>query len=196
MAVDYLSLEEAAAVSAGQVFRGKAEATKPNIHGVRLLQIKDIREGVYEESPLPWANIEGDKLPFIFTGGELVVPLRGERSDVMLVRGPLLEPTTAPNQVAIIRPNQQLIEPSFLFWYLNSNEGNKAIGSLRIGTTVGHISIKTLKTIRIPLLAIEDQKKIAKIYHNWLERRDALHRLLELGGELSHGLCHKILERG
>ncbi|UAW99806.1 restriction endonuclease subunit S [Halopseudomonas nanhaiensis] len=195
MATDFKTLETVASVCAGHVFRGKAEAAEPS-SGVRLLQIKDIREGLYEGGHLSWANVDPERLSFEFEGGELVIPLRGERSDVMYISDSLEGPTTAPNQVAVIRPNTKIIEPLFLLWYLNSTDGHGAISSLRIGTTVGHISVKNLKTISIPSPLLEDQKKIAAVYANWLERRKALRKAIELGSELSHGLCYRILNRG
>lgn len=184
-------LSEIAIISAGQTFRGRSESDNAD-SGVRLLQIKDIKEGVYSGAELPWADIDVEKSIVLLNGGELLLPLRGNRSDVMLYEKKHTWPVTTPNQVAIIRP--QRVHGPYLLWFLNSWEGRTQINARRSGTTVGHISVKSLADITLPLPELSVQLKIANVYANWLEQHSILEEMIGLGAEMAETLCVELIE--
>lgn len=186
-------LEDIALISAGQTFRGKSEAAGESGFA-RLLQIKDIKEGVYSGGDLPWAAVEEEKLSARLLGGELLLPLRGNRSEAMLYRKSSDVPVTTPNQVAIIKPFDEFLNPFFLLWFLNSGKGRAQIDSMRIGSTVGHISVKALKGIEVTVPSQKNQQRIASVYENWLRQREVLSEMMIRGAELAETLCYELLK--
>ncbi|VVO77234.1 hypothetical protein PS876_01610 [Pseudomonas fluorescens] len=185
-------LGDVASITAGQTFRGRSE-TDGEIGFAKLLQIKDVKEGVYPGGDLPWAAVEEERLTVRLRGGELLLPLRGNRSDTMLYLKRNEVPTTTPNQVAIITPCQENLNPFFLLWFLNSGKGRAQIDSMRTGSTVGHISVKALKTIEITIPGQESQQSIASVYENWLRQREVLSEMLIRGAELAETICYQML---
>lgn len=183
-----IKLSEIALISAGQTFRGKAESETGN-SSVKLLQIKDVKEGFYAGGALPWADVDLKKKPILLNGGELLLPLRGNRSEVMLYEPHDTCPVTTPNQVAIVRLVSTAVRPEYLLWYLNSNEGRAQIDLTRSGTTVGHISTKSLADIDLIVPTPAIQYEISRIYANWLEQRKILVQMIDVVAEMSEILC-------
>lgn len=178
----------------GQTFREKAEATNSN-SGVRLIQIKDIREGeMLGTDILPYAEIEPSKLKVKLTGGEILLPLRGTRTAAMIFRkSHIPEDVTTTNQVAIISPKDSRVKLEFLHWYFNSSIGRKALDAIRTGVTIPNISIKNLSEIIIPLPNTDVQNKIIKLYNAWNSQKAVLHELLSNGEKLADAAFLKII---
>ena len=68
-----------------------------------------------------------------------------------------------PSSLCRIRITSQDIMPSFLAWYLNSSFFNKQIAKHIQTSTINIISMKMINNIKIPLIGIDTQKKIADI---------------------------------
>ena len=70
------------------------------------------------------------------------------------------EKFVALSSLAIIKPNTDIIEPDFLYYILSTDWFiNKAIDN-KTGVAIKRIVLKTLKTIKIPLLSISKQQEI------------------------------------
>lgn len=187
-------LSSIAKISLGQTFREKAEATSDE-SGIRLIQIKDIREGAFfDAQELPFAEIDPAKVKATLAFGDVLLPLRGNRSEAMIYsvsNSDILVTTT--NQVAVIRAEGQGVSSAYFHWYLNSPFGRRALDSIRGGATIPNISIKNLSEIEVPIPSVEDQSMILKIYDNWCRQKSALQALLVNGENLMAGACVKVL---
>jgi restriction endonuclease S subunit len=193
-----MTLKEIATIGAGQTFRDKAESANSD-SAIRLLQIKDIREGRFSNADtLPFANLDPSALRVKLRQGEILLPLRGGRSEAMLFDiSDTSQIATTTNQVAIIYPYSDLVIPEFLLWYLNSSHGKQIIFSKKTGSTILQLSTKTLAdlTIDVPPLAV--QSKIAEIYENWQQQKNVLNELISNGEVLVERLCfEKIANAG
>ncbi|EIP9979929.1 type I restriction endonuclease subunit M, partial [Salmonella enterica] len=105
-------LYEVAEVTGGHTFRTKAEAASGH---VRLLQIKDIQEGILTDfSALPFADIQPEKLKINLQTNDILLPLRGERIPAMMIVNQQSTLVTTTNQIAVIRVNSLLINPEYL----------------------------------------------------------------------------------
>ncbi|WP_277590865.1 hypothetical protein [Pseudomonas chlororaphis] len=190
-------LFDVADVSLGQTFRERAETDEP-MSGIRLIQIKDIREGELRDiTDLPYADIEPSKLKVKLLTGDLLLPLRGTRTEAMIFRGEgAVGEVTTTNQVAIIRPMTELVSLDYLHWFFNSEIGSVALESIRTKATIPNISVRNLIEISLPVPDVEGQKKIVEIYHNWRMQKEALRELLRNGEKIVASAAYKILSRG
>lgn len=190
-------LSDIADVSLGQTFRERAE-TDNSISGIRLIQIKDVREGELRDvASLPYADIEPSKLKVKLLAGDLLLPLRGTRTEAMIFRvANSSGEVTTTNQVAIIRPRMGLVSLDYLHWFFNSAMGSLALESIRTTATIPNISVKNLAEIKLPVPDFDSQESIVAIYHNWRMQKEALHELLRNGEKIVASAAHKILSRG
>lgn len=189
-------LSHIAHVSLGQTFRERAETDSPE-SGVRLIQIKDVREGELSDiNTLPYADIEPSKLKVKLLKGDLLLPLRGTRTEAMMFRGGSCDVTTT-NQVAIIRPKQDgRVKLEYLHWFFNSAMGSVVLESIRTAASIPNISIKNLLAISLPVPSLEDQEKIIAIYCNWCAQKKALHDLILNGEKLMASVAQEMLGGG
>lgn len=189
-------LSHIAYVSLGQTFRERAETDSPE-SGVKLIQIKDIREGgVNDLTSLPYADIEPSKLKIKLVKGDLLLPLRGARTEAMIFKGECGDVTTT-NQVAIIRPRQEeRIKLEYLHWFFNSAMGGATLDSIRTTASIPNISIKNLLAISLPVPSLEEQEKIVAIYSNWRAQKKVLNGLMANGERLMASVAQKMLGGG
>ncbi|MHC8312598.1 restriction endonuclease subunit S [Pseudomonas sp. GT1P32] len=190
-------LSSVAKISVGQTFREKAEAISDE-SGIRLIQIKDIREGaLIDADELSFAEIDPAKIKAPLTFGDVLLPLRGNRSEAMLYNvknSDILVVTT--NQVAVIKSLDQGVGSAYFHWYLNSPFGRRALDSIRGGATIPNISIKNLSEIEIPIPSPEDQGMILQIYDSWCKQKSVLQELLVNGESLMASACMQVLGGG
>lgn len=189
-------LSDIADVSLGQTFRERAE-TDNSVSGIRLIQIKDVREGELRDvASLPYADIEPSKLKVTLLTGDLLLPLRGTRTEAMIFRGANSPgEVTTTNQVAIIRPRMGLVSLDYLHWFFNSAMGSIALESIRTKATIPNISVKNLAEIKLPVPDFDSQERIVTIYHNWRMQKETLYEMLRNGEKVVASAAQKILIR-
>lgn len=177
-----------AKISAGQTFRGKAEADYET--ETRLIQIKDITKGYLDRiDNLGYANIRIPDLKIRLYKNNILMPLRGNRQASLLYDADDKFITTTTNHVAILAPNTERILPSYLLWTLNTQFFNDQLSRLKTGTTISQLSIKRLVDIPIKLPTIDIQEEIVSISDNWNSQKEILNELIINGEELSERLC-------
>lgn len=186
-------LSHIADVTLGQTFRERAE-TDSTESGIRLIQIKDVREGELNDvTSLPYADIEPSKLKVKLLAGDLLLPLRGTRTEAMVFRGESGNVTTT-NQVAIIRPSQDGgVSLEYLHWFFNSVEGSVLLESIRTSSSIPNISVKNLLDISVPVPSVKKQKQIVDVYHNWCAQRAKLLELIVNGENMVASAAHEML---
>lgn len=187
-------LSEIAYVGAGLTFRGKAESQERD-SGVRLIQIKDVREAGADFSELPFADVEAAKAEsYSLKEGDILVPLRGGRFEAMVCSEMKDLTVITTNQVAVIRGRHAYVSSDYLLWFFNSNLGRLELEREQVGSVQKHISLKGLSSIYVPVPGFSVQNKISHIYRNWLKRRSVLESLLSTGGEVAELACLEIME--
>lgn len=87
-------------------------------------------------------------------------------------------PTLTGTNVYIIRPDRSKIDPWFLLAYFNSKEVQEEITGRASGTNIKILDRKTLGSLPIPILSIEDQQRIGKEYLRQLIEKEKLERKL------------------
>ena len=67
------------------------------------------------------------------------------------------------SSVAILRPNQSVLDPTFLYYVVSSSSFKQAHYAYKGGSVQGYTNIPTIKYLPIPLPTINEQKGIAQI---------------------------------
>ena len=89
-------------------------------------------------------------------------------------------PKVVDSHVTIVRPNQTVIEPRFLFSWIQSPEIQENISSLATGTTNQiELSRLAIASIQIPIAPLNEQKRIADKLDALLARVDACRKRLD-----------------
>jgi hypothetical protein len=179
-------------VRAGHTFRGKAEDGSRN-DGYKVVQIKDVREGGVDFSTLPFAAVEPGKAKNILRSDDILIPLRGNRIEAVLLTLPGELSVITTNQVAILSTPSADVKSAYICWYLNSSEGHSQISRLKVGSVISNIGLKDLSNLSVPLPNLETQIKIAKAYKNWTSQKQILESLVSNGEEILDTFCTKLL---
>ena len=187
-------LSAIADVSLGQTFRGKAEASDKS-SGIKLVQIKDIKEGTLSTESLTYADFDKKKLKVRILNGDLLLPLRGSRYEVSILNiDDEEEIVTTTNQVAIIRPDLKKVSMKFLLCFFNSSIGRSALRRLNTGTTIPQINRNQLASLEIEVPNKIAQMQLVELYENWFEQKRILQEIIENGEQLVERAYAEILK--
>jgi len=74
--------------------------------------------------------------------------------------------------VFVCRPNKQLVEPRFLFYWLWSPPGQHAIRSTFQGAAIGGINKRFVDAVEVPVAPLAEQKRIAAILNEQIAAVD------------------------
>lgn len=102
------------------------------------------------------------------------------------------------SQMCIIRPNEEILDPRYLKWYLESENGSEQIFFNVRGSSIKKISVNDLRKIKIPILNMEKQKNIKDLIVLWENEKNVLQALIEkkefLYGSIIIGIVNDFLE--
>jgi type I restriction enzyme S subunit len=73
------------------------------------------------------------------------------------------EPFSLLSSVCLLKPDRAKVAPGFLFYYLQSEEGFEQITGQMTGAAIKRIILKTIKSSKMPLPPLPEQKRIIGI---------------------------------
>jgi len=149
--------------------------------GHRFLRITDIREGKLDWDAVPYCQCShAESKKYALREGDIVFARTGSVGNSCLIQ-------TAPDGAVFasylirIRPDQQAMDPAFLSYYFQTLEYWRQISGAAVGAVHRGLNASKLKQLRVPLLPLPEQKRIAAI----LAKADRLRRLRRFAHELS-----------
>lgn len=107
-----------------------------------------------------------------------------------------LEGIIIPSQFCIIRVQKDKMDPIVLKWYLESKRAEVDIKSKITGSIIKSMSLANLKTLEIPYITEEEQKKMRELIILWEEERDITRKILMEKKKLYDAYLEELLERG
>lgn len=168
-------LSSLAEVSTGITLRG-ADAAKPSPEGnVCLLRIGDLREDGHIQLDSP-PMIKVDPVAanrYRVRPGDVLISAKGSRATAAMYDGPL--PVVAGSQFFIVRPDPHLVDPRYLYWFLNLPGTQELLMNAARGSYVQAIPVSAVKEMSITLPPLAAQHRIAHI----LELRSEEQRLVQ-----------------
>ena len=139
---------------------------------VRLVQLADVGDGVYNDTSsryLTRAKADELKCTFLNDGDVLVARMPDPLGRACIFPGDSKLSVTVVD-VCIIRPNHLHQDASWLMHCLNAPMCRHQIAGYATGTTRSRISRSNLAKIKIPLVPLSEQRRIAAI----LDKAEAL----------------------
>lgn len=159
----------------------------------RYLMIKDVEGGEISED-LPYlTDIRDGEGRFCLQDGDIVL---GKMRPFKSARARLREGETilCTGNLFIIRPDEEEVDPTYLTLFLASDTAISQLRSLCAGTTIPSVPIRALRTLQVPIVPREEQRRIAgeyeaireeiEVYRLKIERaKDRMAALFGKGGE-------------
>ncbi|MBI5422796.1 MAG: restriction endonuclease subunit S [Opitutae bacterium] len=97
----------------------------------------------------------------LLRGGELLVSLVGNPGQVAIAPASLAGANIA-RQVGLVRLRRG-VDSGFVSYFLQSPKGQEALGAQSLGSVQQVINLRDLKTVKVPLPPLPEQKAIARI---------------------------------
>jgi type I restriction enzyme S subunit len=162
-------------------YRGK---TPPKTEaGVRLITAKVIKHGQILSEPAEY--IDPDFYDEWMRRGlpqdlDVLITTEAPLGEVALLR--LREPVALAQRVILLRANQAIVDPVYLFYALQSDLTRADLHARSTGTTVSGIKQSELRQVRIPVPLLSEQRRIAGIlsaYDDLIENCERRIRVLD-----------------
>ena len=174
-------LSSIANIRMGATLRGR-DATRPDPNGsFEFVRIGDIsQEGTLRSEDFiriePNESVNED---LWLRPGDVLFPSRGTRTTALAVDFDRPRVIVGP-QFFIVRPDQELVWPEYLAWFLRSTEAAAYFEERRKGTYVQIIQRADLAEFEIPVPPLAKQRQIMEVATLAREERELTERLLQL----------------
>ena len=100
-----------------------------------------------------------------------------------------------PSQWCLIRLDENLINPTYLKWYLESEDGKNQILTNITGSTIQKIPVDSLRNLDIPLIDIKKQNNIEDLIKLWEREKRTIIKILENKELLYNDIIREIIEK-
>jgi len=169
-------LSELAEIRQGYQFRKKIENI-PNAP-IKVVQMTNILNG----KKIDYQNLaktpeNGFKPEHFLKKGDVLFCARGVNNYALFIDEDIKN-TIAISQFFVIRTNKEKLLPAFLAWFLGQPEAIAHFKANTLMSTVPLINTKAIKSIKIPIPAIEKQKTIAEVYHLKEKERKLMEQII------------------
>lgn len=164
-----MKLKEIADISTGYSFRAKIKHDPAG--DTKIIQMSDVDKyrGVLTEKLQSLSNFDPRSKRYFLDAGDVIMVSKGYNIDAFVVpKG--LERVVTVNSFLVMKPNQNLVYPDYLAWYLNSKRTQHFFKEMAAGTNIPNLSIKALEALDVNLPSINDQYMIAEL--DMLKRRE------------------------
>jgi len=184
-------INKIADVITGYTFRGAITENKEG--SLYILQAKNLKDGlILSEKTLTKIKFETSHTKAFAQDGDVVISTRGSFKSAVLHSS---EKVIASSSVYLLRlKNKDSILPEFLAIFLNSPIGQKYFSLVMTGAAIKLILRKDLENIKVPLLPIEQQKKVVDLFQNMKQQEVLLIRRNKLNNKIVEAAFQQLVE--
>jgi len=164
---------------------------------LRMLRTTDIKDYHVDWSSLPFCKITEKRSKiskYLLRKGDLIVARAGTTGVSVLVEKDFDDVIFGSYLIKIRLKNS--IFPKFVHYFFQSRFYWNHIVSSQAGSTLKNISLPILKSLRIPLPPLEEQKAIAHILSTIDEAIQKTNEIIEKIKRLKKGLMQELLTKG
>lgn len=152
-----IKIEEVCSFINGYAF----DSNKYVQNGIQVIRITNVQKGYISDTDKKFYKEEKELERYKLIEGDLLISLTGNVGRVGVIKSENL-PAYLNQRVSCVRiKNNNLLNKRFLFNFLNSDSFEKTCIKNSKGIAQKNISTVWLREIKIPLPAMEEQKKIA-----------------------------------
>ena len=154
-----------------------------------VINITNMVEGKIDNK-LTYIRPTSDKYnQYLVEEGDILVAIKGSNNKISIIENLDDKKLITTANIATIRVDKNIINPSYLKMFLESEKGNGTLNAIRKGTALPLISLADLRKIQIPVPELERQSKSVS---NYLAKKDEIElvkrRLEKLQEELNISL--------
>ena len=191
--MNYIVLKDIADIRSGYTFRGKAKELKGS--GIRILQIKDVRENlVIDGTSLTEIEWPGKSNIPTIKQGEIAIVARGITNNAALMES---NATVVPsNQLLVLSIKSDSVVPEYLCWWLNRPSTQTILAGQHVGTSIPSLSKKELSHLSIPVPEIATQRKILNLYRLQAQEKVLYEQLQKNREVMLEGIFQQLLANG
>lgn len=151
-----------------------------------IVTISDIDDNGNIMDNLGRFDTDKDVDKYLLKENDILISTKGTRIKTCLVTKLKDKNTIYHGNLSLIRITDKRLDPIYLKLYLDSERGQLELKSIQTGATIISINTSQLSNISIPLLSIDEQKKIVNNYVFQKNEIDVLsNRLNDLKNNLS-----------
>lgn len=162
------SVRKVAMGDVAEIFRGKSVSAKDPNGSIGVVNISNIGDYDIDYSNLDHFDEEERKfVNYLLEDGDVLIPARGTAIRTAIFHAQTY-PCIASSNVIVIRPDNKMLNSTYLKLFLDSPLGEKMISGIQQGTTIINIRYRDLNGLEIPLPSIEEQQKKADEYNKEL----------------------------
>lgn len=141
----------------------------------RILTSSDIEDGVVDWKSLRFIKYDDNKFDkYALRKNDIVVTSKSSKVKTVVVDIEPKEKILVTGGMIIVRPNIDLINPTYLKIFLDSEQGQNALKAIQKGSIIITINSKDLSTVLVPVIDIKRQNERAQKYNEKLSTLYAL----------------------
>lgn len=166
----------------------------------RFLRITDIQNGRVDWEHVPGCSISQDDMPaYALADGDIVFARTGATTgkSYLIAEPP---PAVFASYLIRLRADERLVEPTFLYWYFQSDEYWWRISEGARGGAQDGFNATMLAALRIPLPPLPEQKQILAVLREQMsaveKARAAAHSRLEAALALPAAFARETIQNG
>lgn len=126
---------------------------------------------------------------------DIVMSVRGTLGKVGIITDDLAGANITANLLRL-SPDKDLISGKYLLYYFLSSAFNNSLENASESTTIKTIKVPELKSIKIPLPSLKEQRKIAEILSSVDAAIEKTEQVIAKTEEVKKGLMQQLLTRG
>lgn len=188
-----VQLLDVARVQPGYLSRGRVKSAADGSH--RLLQAKDVSEdgGVRLDEA---ACFQPERKPELYqvSRGDILVVARGQDHRAHHVDQDLSNALAAAT-FYIVRVTTERIQPGYLAWWLNMPGVQAEIEANSRGTSIRYIGRETLENLRVPVPALDVQRRIERVASLWRQKKLLHSRIDQKREQYIQAVCQQAVRQ-
>jgi hypothetical protein len=188
------TLGEIAALRAGYPFRSSIQ---PDPDGtVALIQGRDVDANRLRVAPAQdgLAQISSSGIrnltEHLLRPGDVILMARGPRKYAVPV-GEISGQAIVPGSFHVLRPDEKLVLPAFLAWWLNQDASQAFMQANNSGTTIPMISLDVLRALPVQLPPLDVQRRVAELNSLIEQEHNLMNELSTARRELLRGWANQ-----
>jgi type I restriction enzyme S subunit len=122
----------------------------------------------------------------LLRGGEILVSLVGNPGQIAIAP-PSLAGANIARQVGLVRLKPE-VDTRFVSYFLQSHDGQTALGAQSLGSVQQVINLRDLKTVKVPLPPLHEQRAIASVLGSLDDKIDLNRRMCQTLEEMARAL--------
>ena len=145
----------------------------------QYMMLANIKNGIIDKE-LPYLKEIPQRFErYCIHNGNLLLSKNGYPFKVAVAEPPEDKTVLANGNLYVIELDTEKVDPYYVKAFLESDQGVAQLKRITVGATIPNIGVNQLNTILIPLIPIEEQRKMALRYQAVLDEIELLRRKIE-----------------